>query len=561
MVNYPASIDNSISVPAAIDGSTTVSASIVNRLRDSILAVQTELGVRPSAAYTTVRNRLDTIEDAFGSLIVIDLAGDLSGSSSFPIVVGIQGNLVSDTDPEIGQALVWTGVAWAPQTIAVEGGAAIPGGSVTQVQFYDVGDVFGGDAGFTYNKTTNVLSVSDAISLNGSTAAAGNIRFEAPAASVTQWIKFSQSAQDYELLKIDSGSGNITIGGVDHNSIFRGRQTDIYALVGNLINFWSNGTPVMNMTDALISASLPIAIGTDPATDGAIRLAKESSIQFRNALNTLDMYLVDLDSSNFAYFGTDSQGIAASDKTIIGGNGGGYLVDIGNYGSCLFWGGVYGQAVSLPGNLQVGGAPAASGAIRLSNTNVITSSDGYSGVINIASVDSSANLMLGATSAGVLNEINNASLYASNTIFLAIGAASKLNITATDITLGTTKTNESTTTHGIFVTEIKEVSTTDDTITDIYTWTIPSDTTTALDVIVTAIQSDASISDAWKGYILFNNIGGAVSGPASVIVPLGSSGWVVTIDNSTTTGRVRVTGVAATNINWVATCRRQETGI
>lgn len=40
------------------------------------------------------------------------------------------------------------------------GGGGTPGGSDTQVQFNDSGS-FGGDAGMTYNKTTNTLSVDD----------------------------------------------------------------------------------------------------------------------------------------------------------------------------------------------------------------------------------------------------------------------------------------------------------------------------------------------------------------------------------------------------------------
>jgi hypothetical protein len=36
-------------------------------------------------------------------------------------------------------------------------GGGTPGGSDTQVQFNDGGSTFGGDADFTWNKTTNVL--------------------------------------------------------------------------------------------------------------------------------------------------------------------------------------------------------------------------------------------------------------------------------------------------------------------------------------------------------------------------------------------------------------------
>jgi hypothetical protein len=55
-------------------------------------------------------------------------------------------------------------LTWAPAT-GGNGGNGIPGGANTQVQFNDQGN-FGGDAGFIYNKTTNILSVSGNIVSN-----------------------------------------------------------------------------------------------------------------------------------------------------------------------------------------------------------------------------------------------------------------------------------------------------------------------------------------------------------------------------------------------------------
>ena len=47
-------------------------------------------------------------------------------------------------------------------TIDTSGSATTPGGSDTEVQYND-GGAFGGDAGMTYNKTTNVLTVADGV--------------------------------------------------------------------------------------------------------------------------------------------------------------------------------------------------------------------------------------------------------------------------------------------------------------------------------------------------------------------------------------------------------------
>jgi hypothetical protein len=56
-------------------------------------------------------------------------------------------------------------LTWAPAGNGGNTGNGIPGGANTQVQFNDAG-VFGGDAGFTYNKTTNVLATDNIITGN-----------------------------------------------------------------------------------------------------------------------------------------------------------------------------------------------------------------------------------------------------------------------------------------------------------------------------------------------------------------------------------------------------------
>lgn len=49
------------------------------------------------------------------------------------------------------------------------GGGGTPGGSNTQVQFNDAGS-FGGDAGFTYNKTTDSLTLAGSLNYGSATA-------------------------------------------------------------------------------------------------------------------------------------------------------------------------------------------------------------------------------------------------------------------------------------------------------------------------------------------------------------------------------------------------------
>ncbi len=52
-----------------------------------------------------------------------------------------------------------TNTGWV--AIAAGGGGGTPGGSTTQVQFNDAGS-FGGDAGLTYDKTTDSLTIASA---------------------------------------------------------------------------------------------------------------------------------------------------------------------------------------------------------------------------------------------------------------------------------------------------------------------------------------------------------------------------------------------------------------
>lgn len=64
---YPGQVDTSTQLPLATDNVTPVKAEVVNRLRDSILAIESELGPNPSSTWSTVRERLDALENTGGS--------------------------------------------------------------------------------------------------------------------------------------------------------------------------------------------------------------------------------------------------------------------------------------------------------------------------------------------------------------------------------------------------------------------------------------------------------------------------------------------------------------
>lgn len=154
MVTYPAQIDNSISIPISLDNNTLVKASVTNTLRDAILAIESELGVKPGGT-STVKAKLLAIESTITNLQSISLSGDLGGTASTPLVKGLQGRLISNQIPELNQVLTWNGLSWVP---AASGSS--PSGSNTQIQFNDSG-LFGASSGLTFNKSTKTLSVID----------------------------------------------------------------------------------------------------------------------------------------------------------------------------------------------------------------------------------------------------------------------------------------------------------------------------------------------------------------------------------------------------------------
>jgi len=75
--SYPNAIDGSIELPLSTDNVTPVKAEVTNRLRDSVLAVQKELGIQPSSTFGTVKDRLDAIDGKVSSIIVNNVLENL----------------------------------------------------------------------------------------------------------------------------------------------------------------------------------------------------------------------------------------------------------------------------------------------------------------------------------------------------------------------------------------------------------------------------------------------------------------------------------------------------
>ena len=114
-------------------------------------------------------------------------------------------------------------LTWAPAGNGGNTGNGIPGGANTQVQFNDAG-VFGGDAGFTYNKVSNTLSVANTIS-SGNAITGVNL-------SVTDATIYNTLSVTNVLASNITLSANITNANWINASYFAGNGYNLFGLVG-----------------------------------------------------------------------------------------------------------------------------------------------------------------------------------------------------------------------------------------------------------------------------------------------------------------------------------------
>lgn len=110
---YPLQLDDSLSLPISSDLVTEIKAVVVNNIRSATVAIEGELGVKPSGTYGTVKDRLDGVDETI-ALIQVGVipqgpaGGDLGNSFPSPSVVGLQGYPISSDPPIDGYAIVWS---------------------------------------------------------------------------------------------------------------------------------------------------------------------------------------------------------------------------------------------------------------------------------------------------------------------------------------------------------------------------------------------------------------------------------------------------------------------
>jgi len=293
----------------------------------------------------------------------------------------------------------------------------------------------GATAEFLYGaRSTYPVSVSDPATFAGG----GHVYTKTVAARAELFYRDSTGA----VVQITSGGAVAgTSGTANRVAVFDGAgalsssarfqqdgSTDIVTVVDGTGNL---GSTTNRLSQGFLSTS--VSIGTNPATAGAVRLANNTSIQWRNAGNTLNHDVILLDAAgnfllgnavtnSFIYLGAGnfanflSTGIQPSvDASVALG------------ATATRWtNGVFSALVS------VGTNPATAGAVRLANnTSVQWRNAANSANFDVLTVNASNNLSVGAGIAGTIT-VGSASLTNLTLNVSVAGGAMHFQVAGTD---------------------------------------------------------------------------------------------------------------------------------
>ena len=185
-----------------------------------------------------------------------DASGTVCVSASGNLVLDANGNMTtlatvytnSDVDVHLntstatsGQILSWTGTDYdwvADQTGG--GGGGTPGGSNTEVQFNNAG-AFAGDSDFTYNSTTNVLTVGSIVSNAAGTP------------TITSNSAVNISVGSSVIIQQNSGGGGFRVGNMttaERNALTAANGEIVYNTSDNQFEVYQNGAWVTMVSSA-----------------------------------------------------------------------------------------------------------------------------------------------------------------------------------------------------------------------------------------------------------------------------------------------------------------------
>jgi hypothetical protein len=314
----------------------------------------------------------------------------------------------------------------------------------------------------------------------------------------------------------------------------------------------------------LLSVAGAVEIGGGTvATVGLVRVAHSASdtalVAKRNAGDSDDLVVLGMGGTAELSLGANYLG-SSSNRWAVVNVFAGTSFSVGIAGSTRF---------SLAGGsgdfLALGDGAAATGAVRLSNEGTIYGRRATTGVqYRLLRVNASNKTVLGddtagfayveignATAAGLLLKAWNGSAYAT-----VLGSPDG---TYAEIGVPSIRDTGNARSRG-YSTRVA-AQTTDDTETSIYEWALTDDAITTVTVEIQAIKSDATLGWSFCRRPVFRLSGGGVGqGPVDDNDPSWSDSFAVdlTIDASTGTGRVRVTGLSSTTIEWGGVVHREE---
>lgn len=320
-----------------------------------------------------------------------------SSGASVSIPPGLVGLVGSD-----GTNAVLFGIFSSSAPLAISG-------SDTQVFFND-GGTLGADAGMTYNKTSSVLSLSDALAVGTSPSTTGLLR-TGGTGTVTIAAHRDASA-DRTWLSVNTTTQVFTFATTAYNTTLQGFTTTVSSSSGNLTLAATSGV-------VLVSNGV-LSIGATVASVGNIRLQNGYGTSARTQGNLADIHVAYTSTSDDIYIGANA-------AQSVGGLNNTWLFT----GTNLLF---YKSTTELGrlGNLATdyiafGTTPATTGNLRFTNnTTVAVAKSAGGGTINIISTDGSDNINIGSTPAGSLGNLNNTIIYAATTVVLAIGGSSKV---------------------------------------------------------------------------------------------------------------------------------------
>jgi hypothetical protein len=291
----------------------------------------------------------------------------------------------------------------------------------------------------------NVATTTGALTINGNTSAAGNLNPSADATDTLgtgalRWLSGAYSS----FLQIGTNpasSGTLRIPNntsiVARNAANTADQVMLGIDASNNLQVGSTGNativlsnaainPQADATDALGTAALRylssvfssfVAIGTNPAASGAIRLANNTAVSSRNGANSGDFTLLFLDASNDEAIGATGLASIILNNAAI--NPGADATDALGSSSFRY------LSENLSSFLAIGTNPAISGDIRHANAATENwRNQANNGDVAGISVDASNNLVLGGATASAI--------VAAQTIFPSTDAAENLGKASTN---------------------------------------------------------------------------------------------------------------------------------